>query len=76
MCRQLSASFHSAAPPCSYLRATASEDHAALGCLQGPSESTGVAGARPAMQLPQSYSIGGPRSSGQLAGAQRVYVGC
>ncbi|MGH0142498.1 UNVERIFIED_CONTAM: hypothetical protein FKN15_040948 [Acipenser sinensis] len=36
-------------PPCSYLRATALEDHAALGCLQAgpqaPGQSTGVASA-------------------------------
>ncbi|MBN3280720.1 FIGL1 protein, partial [Polyodon spathula] len=45
MCYQPSASFHPAGPPCSHLRATASEDHA-LGNLQAglqaPNQSTGV----------------------------------
>ncbi|MGH0163781.1 UNVERIFIED_CONTAM: hypothetical protein FKN15_058537 [Acipenser sinensis] len=75
---------HIGGPPCSHLRATTSEDHAALGNLQtglqAPGQSTGVAGARPAMQPPQSYSVRGPRSSGQLtdrpAGTRPVYRGC
>ncbi|MGH0150114.1 UNVERIFIED_CONTAM: hypothetical protein FKN15_018273 [Acipenser sinensis] len=44
------ASLHSADSPCSRLRATASEDNAALGSLQAslqaPGQTTGVAGAR------------------------------
>ncbi|MGH0143188.1 UNVERIFIED_CONTAM: hypothetical protein FKN15_019138 [Acipenser sinensis] len=36
VCRQPPASLHSADSPCSRLRATASEDNAALGSLQGP----------------------------------------
>ncbi|MGH0148794.1 UNVERIFIED_CONTAM: hypothetical protein FKN15_020879 [Acipenser sinensis] len=75
--------FHTADSPCSHLNATASEDNAALGSLQAspqaPGQTTGVAVARPAMQPPQSYSVRGPRSSGQLtgrpAGAQPVYMG-
>ncbi|MGH0142263.1 UNVERIFIED_CONTAM: hypothetical protein FKN15_075907 [Acipenser sinensis] len=47
---QPTASFHSAGPPCSQPRATASEDNAALGSLQAsppaPSLSTGVTGVR------------------------------
>ncbi|MGH0164777.1 UNVERIFIED_CONTAM: hypothetical protein FKN15_053306 [Acipenser sinensis] len=47
--------------------------------LQAPGQTTGVAGARPAMQPPQSYSVVGPHSSGQLtgkpAGARPVYRG-
>ncbi|MGH0185792.1 UNVERIFIED_CONTAM: hypothetical protein FKN15_019066 [Acipenser sinensis] len=50
VCRQPSASFHSAGPPCNYLGATVSENHAALGSLQArlqaPGQSTGVTGAR------------------------------
>ncbi|MGH0129749.1 UNVERIFIED_CONTAM: hypothetical protein FKN15_039467 [Acipenser sinensis] len=44
VCRQPTASFHSAGPPCSQSRATESEGNAALGSLQGLS--IGVAGAR------------------------------
>ncbi|MGH0172450.1 UNVERIFIED_CONTAM: hypothetical protein FKN15_063515 [Acipenser sinensis] len=50
VCRQPPASLHSANSPCSHLRATASEDNAALGSLQAspqaPSQTTGVAGVR------------------------------
>ncbi|MGH0142445.1 UNVERIFIED_CONTAM: hypothetical protein FKN15_021215 [Acipenser sinensis] len=50
MCRQPTASFHYAGPPCSQPRVTVSEDNAALGSLQespqAPGQSTGVIGAR------------------------------
>ncbi|MGH0119886.1 UNVERIFIED_CONTAM: hypothetical protein FKN15_059814 [Acipenser sinensis] len=63
--------------------AATSVEHAALGSLQAspqaPGQSTGVAGARPAMHSIQSYSVRGQRSSGQLtgkpAGAQPDYRG-
>ncbi|MGH0153639.1 UNVERIFIED_CONTAM: hypothetical protein FKN15_052373 [Acipenser sinensis] len=49
-CRQPPTSLHSADSPCSRLRATASNDNAALGNLQAspqaPGQTTGVAGAR------------------------------
>ncbi|MGH0140766.1 UNVERIFIED_CONTAM: hypothetical protein FKN15_026156 [Acipenser sinensis] len=49
VCRQPTASFHTADPPCSHLRATVSEDNAALGSLQAslqaPGQTTGVAAA-------------------------------
>ncbi|MBN3271488.1 HOME1 protein, partial [Polyodon spathula] len=50
MCRQPNALFHTADSPCSHLRATASEDNAALGSLQtspqAHGQTTEVAGAR------------------------------
>ncbi|MGH0171891.1 UNVERIFIED_CONTAM: hypothetical protein FKN15_014586 [Acipenser sinensis] len=71
-------------PPCSHLRATGSEDNAALSSLQAspqaPGQTTGVAGARPTMQPPQSYRVGGQRSSEQLTGkptgTRPDYRGC
>ncbi|MGH0121955.1 UNVERIFIED_CONTAM: hypothetical protein FKN15_077436 [Acipenser sinensis] len=48
MCHQPHTSLHAADSPCSRLRATASEDNAALGILQAspqaPGQTTGVAG--------------------------------
>ncbi|MGH0147251.1 UNVERIFIED_CONTAM: hypothetical protein FKN15_011610 [Acipenser sinensis] len=52
MCRQPTASFHTADSPCSHLGATASEDNTASGILQAspqaPGQTTWVTGARTA----------------------------
>ncbi|MGH0121737.1 UNVERIFIED_CONTAM: hypothetical protein FKN15_075153 [Acipenser sinensis] len=53
VCCQPTVSFHSAGPPCSQPRATAS---------QVPGQSTGVTGAQSAMQPTQSYSVAGART--------------
>ncbi|MGH0124032.1 UNVERIFIED_CONTAM: hypothetical protein FKN15_015721 [Acipenser sinensis] len=62
--RQPPASLHAADSPCSHLRAAALEDNTALGSLQASPQAPG----QTTMQPPQSCSVGGQHSSGQLTG--------
>ncbi|MGH0129598.1 UNVERIFIED_CONTAM: hypothetical protein FKN15_012749 [Acipenser sinensis] len=70
MCRQPTAFFHTADPPCSHPRATASEDNAALGQLTGK-----PAGARPDYRGRWCTARGKKRQKGWFPGSHVKHLG-